>query len=434
MVGCRIRMSYQDAFDEGLLQGTEKAISTSLGMIPLVGGFVSVIFDSLWDLAFAGRKAQEQIDAMNSLLNTVQKMIDQSIDQVILAQGNAYNASMVEFGQDYHISVNSFKNGETSNTTTIRMRFENCKSTLVQMLNLFSNERYLNLLVMSYANALSMYVTLLREMVLNGKDTGYGSSEIAAFQNDVNNIIKSGLNVLGNCMRKMAPSIESGHLNDVEWIGDGLQKLVCGLIGFSTEMYPKPLVLVTKDWNDYPNLDEVHNNACYQLRTQSVAGKSLGVPAAQLLFVGNHYVHHIYENLQTKLQLGRFKVVEGMTGKLRAAFLIDDDSWDDQNVEAIVDEVQGGTSTEVGKFNLRDVNAYDKICEVPWVKLYRPGSNGYPFSGNPDKTSIKMTMRLVEFRNKTIAFDREKIYQIYTRAADSSVKNYYIIGFQLMPQ
>lgn len=426
-------MGATDEFDDRLLDGTQKAISAALGMIPEVGGFVSLIFDLIWDAAFAGRKAQEQMDAMNSMFLAVQKMIDQSIDEVIIAEGTSYNKSMAEYGQDYHISVTSFKNGDTEDTSTIRMRFENCKSTLVKMLNLFSTDRYLNVLVMSYGNALSMYTTLLREMVLNGKDTGYTPSEIAGFQDNLNEHIETGLQVLGTCLRRMAPSLESGHLNDVEWIGDGLQKLVCGIIGFNTAWYPKPLVLATQEYEWAFGSDEVHNNACYQLRTHSTTGASLGVPAAQHLFAGDHYVHHIYENLQTRVQLARFAVIEGMTGKLRAAFLEDNDHYDDQNVEVTVDLVSSGQNTTVATFNLQNPNFYARICSFPWVRLYRPGSRGYPFSGNPDKTSVNMTIRLVEF-NATVKFEPSKIYHIYTKAAASTVKNYYIIGFQLMPQ
>lgn len=426
-------MSFQEGIDEGLLTGTQKAISTSLGMIPLVGGFVSVIFDSLWDFAFSGRNAQQQRDAMNSMFAAVQKMIDQSIDEVIIAQGNGFNASMVEYGQDYHVSVTSYKNGETQDTSTIKLRFENCKSTLVQMLNLFSNDRYMNVLVMSYANALSMYATLLKEMVLNGKDTGFTPSEIKDFQDNLNQHIDNGLQVLGSCMRRMAPSVESGHLNDVEWIGDALQKLVCGLMGYNTNWYPKPLVLATKEYEWAFDSDEVHNDACYQLRTHSNAGESTGVPAAQHLFAGDHYAHHIHKDLQTRLRLARFAVIEGMTGKLRAAVLVDNDNYDDQNVEVSVDLQSGAQSSTVATFNLQNPNNYTRICSFPWVKLYRPGSNGYPFSGNPDLTSVNMTIQLVEFHTP-ISFEASRVYHIFTKAASPSVKNYYIIGFQLMPQ
>ncbi|KAJ7524058.1 hypothetical protein O6H91_18G075600 [Diphasiastrum complanatum] len=423
-------MSYQDAIDQGLIDGTKAAIDNCLGLIPVVGGFVTTIFDQFWGLAFAGRTADAQKAAMDSLYKSVQKMIDASIDEVVLSQGRELNASMVEFGQDYHVSVQSFKNGETNDTATIKARFETCKTNLVHMLNLFSQERYMNLLVLSYGSALSMYVQLLSEMVLNGKDTGYTPSEIANFQKEINNKITIGLTTIGEAIRKFAPSVESGHLNDVEWITDSLQKLVAGLMSFNKDWYPKPVVLATEDYNYYPYTDAVDNNACYQLRTQKDSRASLGTPALQIYMAGDHFVHHIYENLTTPLRLGRFGSKNSMTAKLRAVFLADIDDPDASDVVVTLSKV-GVTTSTIASFNLR--NPSTTICTFPWVKLYRPGSQGYPFSGNPDLISIKMTMRFVEFDN-AVSLDSDSVYEIHTKAGSASVKSYYIIGFQLIPQ
>ncbi|KAI5063719.1 hypothetical protein GOP47_0022266 [Adiantum capillus-veneris] len=150
------------------------------------GPFLQLFFGHIWDLALADRTAAQKKAAMDSLFESVGKMISQALAESVADQDRAYNASIAR------LSVQSYKeNASSIAVQKVVVRFENCKLTLVHMLNLYAQPSYMKHTVLSYGSSLALYVGLLREMMLADATCGYSKAEIIDFQNDVNEHLES---------------------------------------------------------------------------------------------------------------------------------------------------------------------------------------------------------------------------------------------------
>ncbi|KAH7440766.1 hypothetical protein KP509_03G009900 [Ceratopteris richardii] len=385
-------VEHESLVEDAVLQGFQEGISIGLGEIPVVGAFAQAIFGHIWDLAFADRTAAQKQAAMDSLFETL----------------FAYNASISQLGQDYRVSVESYKESPTAIAAQkVVIRFENCKSTIVHMLNLYSQPSYMKQTVLSYGSAIAMYITLLREMMLSGKECGYSNSEIKDFKDDINQRLKSAYEeVMYEAVRKLVK--ESGEF---KYPGMGnavmdLGKLVGGLMSYNTEWHDgKPINL-------------------------SFAGKRLGIrittACLRFIFMNGRPGLHVYTNMDQELQISRFTVDNTMHVKVRAYYLVDMDDYDSSDIEITI----SASNTQAYKFhtNKRELS----IASMKWVRLYySSASEGGAWSTDYDRFSDNMRMYYDQYSG--FEAQKGKAYTITTKAGSSATKNYYIIGFEIVP-
>ncbi|KAH7440763.1 hypothetical protein KP509_03G009600 [Ceratopteris richardii] len=414
--------------EDAVLQGFQEGISFGLGEIPVVGAFAQAIFGHIWNLAFADRTAAQKQAAMDSLFESVSKMIDKALSQNVADQARAYNASISQLGQDYRVSVESYKESPTPIAAQkVVIRFENCKSTLVHMLNLYSQPSYMKQTVLSYGSAIAMYITLLREMMLSGKECRYSNSEIKDFQEDINQRLKSAYEeVMYEAVRKLVK--ESGEFK-YPVMGNAvmdLGKLVGGLMNYNTEWHDGKPCLIAPSHPDYYDCDLVNNKAYYQLqlRRKTTANKNYyGVPQ---IFMNGRPGLHVYTNLDQELQISRFTVENTMHVKVRAYYLVDMDDYDSSDIEVTI----SASNTQAYNFhtNKRELS----IASMKWVRLYySSASEGGAWSTDYDRFSDNMRMYYDQYSG--FEAQKGKVYTITTKAGSSATKNYYIIGFEIVP-
>lgn len=411
-----------------MLQGFQEGISLGLGEIPVAGPFLQQVFGHIWELAFAERTAAQKQAAMDSLFESVGKMINKALADNVADQARAYNASIAQLGQDYRVSVQAFKeNNSALAVQKVVVRFENCKSTLVHMLNLFAQTSYMKHTVLSYGSALAMYVGLVREMMLAGRDCGYSKAEITDFHNDINDHIHSAYQqVMFDAVSKLVKETgEFGYPNMGSLVMD-LGKLVGGLMNFHTEWHDGKACLIAKSHPDYYNCDLVDNKAYYQLAYRPKSGALKNHYSMPQVFMNNRAALHVYVDVDKELQLSSFTVEETMNVNLRAYYLVDYKDYDSSDVEVTISTRD---NPKVHQFHL---NKRERtIVSFPWVKLYYSNTEGGAWSTDYDRFSTDMRMHYDEYGG----FEPQKgtIYTIKTKAGSSSTKNYYIIGFEIVP-
>ncbi|KAI5063308.1 hypothetical protein GOP47_0021855 [Adiantum capillus-veneris] len=324
--------------EDAVLKGFQDGISLGLGLVPAAGPFLQLFFGHVWDLALADRTAAQKKAAMDSLFESVGKLISQALAESVADQARAYNASIAQLGQDYRLSVESYKeNASSVAVQKVVVRFENCKSTLVHMLNLYAQPSYMKHTVLSYGSALALYVGLLREMMLAGATCGYSKAEIIDFQNDINEHLESAYNkTMFEAVSKLVK--ESGEFvyPSLANVLMDLGKLVGGLMSFSTEWHDGKACLIAKSHPDYAESDFVDNKAYYQLQFRpKFAGKKnyYGMPK---VFMNNRVALHVYTEVDNDLQVAAFVVEKTMHIKLRVYYLIDYDDYDSSDVKVTI--------------------------------------------------------------------------------------------------
>ncbi|KAH7440753.1 hypothetical protein KP509_03G008700 [Ceratopteris richardii] len=363
---------------------------------------------------------------MDSFFESVSKMIDKALSENVADQARAYNASISQYGEDYRVSVKSYTDSPSgASVQKVVIRFENCKSTLVQMLNLYSQPSYMKQTVLPYGSALAMYVILLREMMLSGKQCGYSDSEIKDFQDDINERLRSAYEeVVYEAVRKLVE--ESGEFK-YPHMGNAvvdLAKLMGGLMNYNTEWHDGKECLIAPSHPDFYDCDLVDNKAYYQLQLRrKMTGKKnyYGVPQ---VFMNGRPGFHVYTDLDEEVQISRFTVENTMQVKVRAYYLVDMDDYDSSDIEVTV----SSRNSEVYKFhtNKRELS----IASMNWVRLYySSASEGGAWSTDYDRFSNNMRI----YYDQYSGFEAEegKVYTITTKAGSSATKNYYIIGMKL---
>ncbi|EFJ15484.1 hypothetical protein SELMODRAFT_422831 [Selaginella moellendorffii] len=414
--------------DQAILDGFQEGISLGLGMIPVVGSFVQAIFGHVWSIAFAGRTAEQNKAAMDSLFEAVGKMIEQALAENIADQARAANATISQLGQDYYVSVEAFKDDNSVGTQKIVVRFENCKAQLLQMLNLFSQPSYMKHTLLSYGSALALYSTLLREMIQSAKDCGYSASEVADFQRDINDRIKSALNqVMFDALSKLVKEGGEFKYPSMASVAMSLFQISAGVMNFHTEWHNGAACLIAKPHEYYDDCDLVDTKAHYQLNFRPKVGVEKNFYAMPQVFVSGRPAIHIYTKPEQEIQVARFVFEEdNVDMKFRAYYMVDGDDYD--SWEVLVNLSSHSNPQEL-QFTLS--KRQSAIVSFPWVKMYYSNTEGGAWSTHYDKFSTNMRVYYDEYNS--FKPENSRSYTITTKAAGSATKNYYLIAFEVVP-
>ncbi|XP_024518963.1 uncharacterized protein LOC9651125 [Selaginella moellendorffii] len=411
--------------EQALLDGFEKGISLGLKMIPKVGSFAQAIFGQLWSIALAPRTAQQKQAAMDSLFEAVEKMIEQALAKNIADQARAANATISQLGQDYYVSVAAFQANNSVGTRNIVVRFEQCKAQLLQMLNLFSQPSYMKHTLLSYGSALTLYTTLLREMIQSAKVCGYTASEVAAFQRDINDRIRFSLNqVMFDALSKLVREGGEFKYPGMANVAKGLFEISAGLMNFHTEWHNGAACLIANNHQEYPDCDFVDTKAHYQLNFRRRPGDGWNYYEMPQVFVSGRPALHIYTKPEQEIHVARFAFEEdNVEMKFRAYYMVDHDDFDSWQV--LVTVGSGFKPVEL-QFNLN--KRQSPIVSFPWVKMYYPGN---PPTTQFDKFRTNMRVYYDEYSSfKPL---KSRSYHITTKAAGPATKNYYLIAFEVVP-
>ncbi|EFJ11163.1 hypothetical protein SELMODRAFT_447122 [Selaginella moellendorffii] len=414
--------------EQALLDGFEKGISLGPKMVPVVGSFAQAMFGQLWSIALAPRTAQQKQAAMDSLFEAVGKKIEQALAKNIADQARAANATISQLGQDYYASVAAFQANNSVGTRNIVVRFEQCRAQLLQMLNLFSHPSNMKHTLLSYGSALALYTTLLREMIQSAKDCGYTTLEVADFQRDINDRIRSSLNqVMFDALSKLVREGGEWKYPRMANVAMSLFKISAGVMNFHTEWHNGAACLIAATHREYPNCDFVDTKAHYQLNFRRRAGDGRNYYAMPQVFVSGRPALHIYTKAEHEIRVARFAFEEdSVEMKFRAYYMVDHDDLDSWQVLVTLSSLSNPRELQ---FNLS--RRESPIVSFPWVKMYYSNTEGSAWSTNFDKFSANMRVYYDEYSSfKPV---KGMAYNITTKAAGPAIKNYYLIAFEVVP-
>ncbi|EFJ24954.1 hypothetical protein SELMODRAFT_414169 [Selaginella moellendorffii] len=271
--------------------------------------------------------------------------------------------------------------------------------------------------LLSYGSALALYSTLLREMIQSAKDCGYSPSEVADFQRDINDRIKSALNqVMFDALSKLVKEGGEFKYPSMASVAMSLFQISAGVMNFHTEWHNGAACLIAKSHEYYADCDLVDTKAHYQLNFRPKVGVEKNFYAMPQVFVSGRPAIHIYTKPEQEIQVAHFVFEEdNVDMKFRAYYMVDGDDYD--SWEVLVNLSSYSNPQEL-QFTLS--KRQSAIVSFPWVKMYYSNTEGGAWSTHYDKFSTNMRVYYDEYnsfkpengRSYTITTKMAVIYEV----------------------
>lgn len=151
-------------------------IASALGMVPEVGSLLSGLVYILWP--------SDQNDVWDDIKGQVQQLIDQNLTQLVQNLETQTLQGLKSSIQDYQDALT------TNDPSNISQNWTSAKLNFVQQLPQFQVQGYQVALLPYYAQAVNLYLALLRDGVLHGKDWGWKDADVAVATKEMNQVIQ----------------------------------------------------------------------------------------------------------------------------------------------------------------------------------------------------------------------------------------------------
>lgn len=151
-------------------------IASTLGMVPEVGSLLSGLVYILWP--------SDQENVWDEIKDQVQALVQQDLTQVVENLETQTLQGLKGSIQDYQDAIT------TNDSTNISQNWTSAKLNFVQQLPQFQTQGYEVALLPYYAQAVNLYLALLRDGVLHGKDWGWTDADVAVATKEMNEAIQ----------------------------------------------------------------------------------------------------------------------------------------------------------------------------------------------------------------------------------------------------
>ncbi len=151
-------------------------IASTLGLIPEVGSLLSGLVYILWP--------SDQEDVWDEIKDQVQALVQQDLTQLV----ENLEAQTL---QGLKGSIQEYQDALTTNDpSNISQNWTSAKLNFVQQMPQFKTPGYEVALLPYYAQAVNLYLALLRDGVLHGKDWGWTDADVAVATKEMNQVIQ----------------------------------------------------------------------------------------------------------------------------------------------------------------------------------------------------------------------------------------------------
>jgi hypothetical protein len=151
-------------------------IASALGMVPEVGSLLSGLVYILWP--------SDQEDVWEEIKDQVQALVQQDLTQLVENLEAQTLQGLKGSIQDYQDAIT------TNDQTNISQNWTSAKLNFIQQLPQFQTQGYEVALLPYYAQAVNLYLALLRDGVLHGKDWGWTDADVAVATKEMNQAIQ----------------------------------------------------------------------------------------------------------------------------------------------------------------------------------------------------------------------------------------------------
>lgn len=152
-------------------------IASTLGLVPEVGSLLSGLVYILWP--------SDQNDVWDDIKGQVQQLIDQDLTQLVHNLEAQTLQGLKSSIQDYQDALT------TNDPSNISQNWTSAKLNFVQQLPQFQVQGYQVALLPYYAQVVNLYLALLRDGVLHGKEWGWNDADVAVATKEMNNVIQT---------------------------------------------------------------------------------------------------------------------------------------------------------------------------------------------------------------------------------------------------
>ncbi len=151
-------------------------IASTLGLIPEVGSLLSGLVYILWP--------SDQEDVWDEIKDQVQALVQQDLTQLV-------ENLEVQTLQGLKGSIQDYQDALTTNDpSNISQNWTSAKLNFIQQMPQFQTQGYEVALLPYYAQAVNLYLALLRDGVLHGKDWGWTDADVAVTTKEMNQAIQ----------------------------------------------------------------------------------------------------------------------------------------------------------------------------------------------------------------------------------------------------
>ncbi|MCS6326921.1 MAG: hypothetical protein H8K06_07535 [Nitrospira sp.] len=151
-------------------------IASALGMVPEVGSLLSGLVYILWP--------SEQEDVWDEIKDQVQALVQQDLTQLVENLEAQTLKGLKGSIQDYQDAIT------TKDPSNISQNWTSAKLNFVQQMPQFQTQGYEVALLPYYAQAVNLYLALLRDGVLHGTDWGWTDADVAVATKEMNQFIQ----------------------------------------------------------------------------------------------------------------------------------------------------------------------------------------------------------------------------------------------------
>lgn len=151
-------------------------IASSLGMVPVVGSLLSGLVFILWP--------SEKEDVWEDIRAQVQQLIDQDLAQLVQNLEAQTLQGLKSSLHEYQDAI------QTDDPANISQNWTSAKYNFAQQLPQFQTQGYEVALLPYYAQAVNLYLALLRDGVLHGKDWGWNDDDVAVATQEMTQLIQ----------------------------------------------------------------------------------------------------------------------------------------------------------------------------------------------------------------------------------------------------
>jgi hypothetical protein len=151
-------------------------IATALGLIPEVGSLLSGLVYILWP--------SDQEDVWDEIKDQVQALVQQDLTQLVESLEGQTLKGLKDSIQDYQDALT------TNDPSNISQNWTGAKLNFVQQMAQFQTQGYEVALLPYYAQAVNLYLALLRDGVLHGKEWGWTDADVAVATKEMNQVIQ----------------------------------------------------------------------------------------------------------------------------------------------------------------------------------------------------------------------------------------------------
>ena len=151
-------------------------IASTLGLIPEVGSLLSGLVYILWP--------SDQEDVWDEIKDQVQALVQQDLTQLVENLEAQTLQGLKGSIQDYQDALT------TNDPSNISQNWTSAKLNFIQQMPQFQTQGYEVALLPYYAQAVNLYLALLRDGVLHGKDWGWTDADVAVTTKEMNQAIQ----------------------------------------------------------------------------------------------------------------------------------------------------------------------------------------------------------------------------------------------------